>query len=138
MEDRVFSLVVVTPVPQVFEGQVRSLQAPGTDGDFEVLVGHIPMLTSLRPGVVTLRNTDGRSIYAISGGFVEVMRHEATVLAETIERVDSIDVERARDAEKRAQDRIESAASTSVDMSRAQSALARAQNRLRASQLANK
>lgn len=137
MEDRVFSLVVVTPVRQVFEGRVRSLRAPGTNGDFEVLVGHIPMLTSLRPGVVTLRDSDGKSVYAISGGFVEVMRHEATVLAETIERIENIDVERARDAEKRALDRIESAES-SVNVARAQAALARAQNRLRANQMATK
>ena len=129
--DRDFSLVVVTPARQVFEGDVRSLQAPGTDGDFEVLVGHIPMLTSLRPGIVTVGDVGGRSSYSVSGGFVEVMRRKATVLAESIERVEDIDLDRACQAETRAQQRLESAGS-SVDVARAQAALARAQNRIKA------
>ena len=133
MGERVFSLVVVTPARQVFEGDVRSLRAPGTDGDFEVLIGHVPMLTSLRPGIITIRDGGGRSMYAVSGGFVEVMRHQATVLAESIERAEDIDLDRARQAEVRARERLESAGS-SVDMVRAQSALARAQNRIRAAE----
>ncbi|MEE2708184.1 MAG: F0F1 ATP synthase subunit epsilon [Gemmatimonadota bacterium] len=128
---RDFSLVVVTPSRQVFEGAVRSLQAPGTDGDFEVLVGHIPMLTSLRPGIVTVGDAEGRSSYSVGGGFVEVMRRRATVLAESIERVDDIDLDRARQAETRAQERLDSAG-PSIDVARAKAALARAQNRIKA------
>ncbi len=126
---------IVTPSRQVFDGDVRSLQAPGTDGDFEVLVGHIPMLTSLRAGILTIKDGSGRSNYAVSGGFVEVMRHKATVLAETIEESGEIDLDRAKDAEARAEERL-STSGSEVDQFRARLALARAQNRIKASQSA--
>jgi len=134
MNGRNFSLAVVTPDRKVFEGDVHSLQAPGTDGDFEVLVGHVPMLTSLRPGILTVSAAGGRSSYSISGGFVEIMRRKASVLAESIERAEDIDLDRARQAETRAQQRLESEDSN-VDAARAQAALDRAQNRIRTAQI---
>ena len=128
-----FSLVIVTPSRMAFEGEVRSVLAPGTDGYFEVQIGHVPMLSSLQPGVLTVRNDDGRSRYTVSGGFVEVLRSHVTVLAETIEEVSAIDVERAREAEERARQRLESD-EEGVDTDRARSSLDRALNRIKASQ----
>ena len=131
MSERIFPLEVVTPTHQIYEGGVRSLQAPGVDGDFEILIGHIPMITALKTGIMTIRDGSGRNMYAVSGGFVEVLRHQATVLAETIERVEDIDVDRARQAETRARERLGSG-KTDVDINRAQSALNRALNRIKA------
>ncbi len=130
MADR-FSLVIVTPSSMTFEGEVRSVLAPGTDGYFEVLIGHVPMLTSLQPGILTVRNDEGRTQYAVSGGFVEVLRSQVTVLAETIEEVGAIDPERAQQAEERARRRLESA-EEGVDVERAKAALDRALNRIKA------
>ena len=127
-----FSLVIVTPSSMAFEGEVRNVLAPGTDGYFEVLIGHVPMLTSLRPGVLTIRNDDGRTQYTVSGGFVEVLRSQVTVLAETIEEVGAIDLDRARQAEERARRRLESA-EEGVDVDRAKASLDRALNRIKAS-----
>ncbi len=127
-----FSLVIVTPSSMAFEGEVRSVLAPGSDGYFEVLIGHVPMLTSLRPGILTIRNDDGRKRYTVSGGFVEVLRTQMTVLAETIEEVSAIDVDRARQAEERARQRLESS-DDSVDIERAKTSLNRALNRIKAS-----
>ena len=127
-----FSLVIVTPSSMAFEGEVRSVLAPGTDGYFEVLIGHVPMLTSLQPGLLTIRNEDGRTQYTVSGGFVEVLRSRVTVLAETIEEVSAIDVERARQAEERARQRLESD-EEGVDADRAKASLNRALNRIKAS-----
>ena len=101
-----FPLVIVTPSSMAFEGEARSVLAPGTDGYFEVLIGHVPMLTSLRPGLLTIRNDEGRTQYTVSGGFVEVLRAQVTVLAETIEEVGAIDVDRAKQAEERARQRL--------------------------------
>jgi F-type H+-transporting ATPase subunit epsilon len=114
-----------------FEGEARSVLAPGTDGYFEVLIGHVPMLTSLRPGILTIRNDDGRTQYTVSGGFVEVLRSQVTVLAETIEEVGAIDLDRARQAEERARGRLESA-EEGVDVERAKASLDRALNRITA------
>ena len=127
-----FPLVIVTPSSMAFEGEVRSVLAPGSDGYFEVLIGHVPMLTSLRTGILTIRNDDGRKRYTVSGGFVEVLRTQVTVLAETIEEVSAIDVDRARQAEERARQRLESS-EDSVDLERAKTSLNRALNRIKAS-----
>ena len=127
-----FPLVIVTPSSMTFEGEVRSVLAPGSDGNFEVLIGHVPMLTSLRPGVLTIRNDDGRTEYTVSGGFVEVLRSQVTVLAETIEEVSAIDVDRARQAEERARQRLGSG-EEGVDIERAKTSLNRALNRIKAS-----
>jgi F-type H+-transporting ATPase subunit epsilon len=117
-----------------YEGAVRSFQAPGTDGEFEVLTGHVPMLTSLRPGILTIRDTESRHIYAVSGGFVEVLRHQATVLAEAVERADEIDLDRAQQAEARARQRLESGGQK-LDIDRAKASLDRALNRIKVSHL---
>ena len=133
MAERVFPLMVVTPSRVVYEGDVRSLQSPGVEGDFEILIGHIPMLTALRTGIMIIRDASGQNMYAVSGGFVEVLRHQATVLAETIERAEDIDFNRAREAEARARQRLES--EEKIDIARAQASLARALNRIRAIEL---
>jgi F-type H+-transporting ATPase subunit epsilon len=128
-----FPLVVVTPTRLVFEGDARSFQVPGSEGYFQVLIGHIPMLASLTVGILTIQESGGERVYAMTGGFVEVLRQQATVLAETIERAEHIDVERARQAEARARARLASS-DPDVDTARAQQALARALNRIRASE----
>ena len=133
MADRVFPLMVVTPSRVVYEGDVQSLQAPGVVGAFEILIGHIPMLTALRTGIMTIRDESGQNMYAVSGGFVEVLRHQVTVLAETVERAEDIDFNRAREAEARARQRLES--KENIDIVRAQASLARALNRIRAAEL---
>ncbi|MCY3553806.1 MAG: ATP synthase F1 subunit epsilon [Gemmatimonadetes bacterium] len=128
-----FPLVIVTPSSMAFEGEARSVLAPGTDGYFEVLIGHVPMLTSLRPGLLTIRNDEGRTQYTVSGGFVEVLRAQVTVLAETIEEVGAIDLDRARQAEERARQRLGSG-EEDVDVDRARASLDRAVNRIKATQ----
>ena len=126
-----FPLVIVTPSSMAYEGEARSVLAPGADGYFEVLIGHVPMLTSLQPGVLTIRNAGGRTRYTVSGGFVEVLRSQVTILAESIEEVGDIDVARAQQAEERARRRLESA-EEGVDADRAKASLDRAVNRIRA------
>ena len=127
-----YPFVVVTPTSMVYEGPIHSFQAPGTDGEFQVLIGHAPMLTSLRPGILTIRDIKGRHIYSISGGFVEVLRHQATILAESVERADEIDLDRAQQAETRARQRLESV-DQALDIERAEASLERARNRIKAS-----
>ena len=90
------------------------------------------MLTSLQPGILTIRNNEGRKQYTVSGGFVEVLRSQTTVLAETIEEVSAIDINRARQAEERARKRLDSAGED-IDVERAKASLSRALNRINAS-----
>ena len=130
-----FSLEIVTPERVAYSGQVTSLQAPGSEGSFGVLAGHIPLLTALQIGRLRFVEEEGNEVQmAISGGFVEVGREQVAVLAETAERIEEIDVERAESARQRAEERLAKARTEEeVDVARAQAALSRAINRLHTS-----
>lgn len=127
-----FALEVVTPERVAYAGQVSSLQAPGSEGSFGVLAGHIPLLTALQIGRLRFVEAGGSVVQmAISGGFVEVGRTQVAVLAEAAERLDEIDVERAEASRQRAEERLARVQEEQVDVARAQAALARAVNRIR-------
>ena len=126
-----FALEVVTPERVAYSGQVANLQAPGSEGSFGVLAGHIPLLTGLHIGRLRFIEENGDEVQmAISGGFVEVGCEQVAVLAETAERIEEIDVERAEAARQRAEERL-AQVQEGVDVARAEAALARAINRLR-------
>lgn len=131
MTGKEFDLEIVTPKKVVFSGRVDSFSAPGVLGGFQVLHSHAPLLSNLRVGEVKVVDGDGKETrYATSGGFVEVRNNKVIMLAETAERSDEIDIERAKASVARAQERIsERRAGTDID--RARLSLQRALNRLR-------
>jgi F-type H+-transporting ATPase subunit epsilon len=131
MADKSFHLEIVTPKRIVFKGEVTSFSAPGTDGGFQVLHSHAPMLASVKIGKVKISEASGtESHYAISGGFVEVRDNKVILLAETAERTDEIDVERVKAARDRALKRL-AEKYPETDIERAKLALYRALNRLK-------
>ena len=130
----VFALEIVTPERVVYSGQVTSLQAPGTEGSFGVMAGHMPLLASLDIGVLRFADEGGEGVQmAVSGGFAEVGRERVTVLAETAESAGEIDVQRAESSRQRAEERLANRDDVEVDAARARAALMRAQNRLKIS-----
>lgn len=125
-----FKLSVVTPEKIVFEKDVRSIVAPGSEGYLGVLTDHAPLITALIPGILTVTDNAGNDVdYSVAGGFLEVSGNVATVLADAIEDPDGIDVERARQAEQRARERLSRRSDSGIDEVRAETALARALNR---------
>jgi F-type H+-transporting ATPase subunit epsilon len=123
-------LEIVTPQGVTFSASVLSVTVPGVDGDFEVHVGHAPVMSGLRTGVVQIEDTEGYASYAaVIGGFVEVAADHVSVLATLAEMGDDIDAERAQQAKARAEKRIKQAES-GTDLPRAQESLERADNRL--------
>lgn len=127
-----FALEIVTPERVVYSGQVTSLQVPGSEGSFGVLTGHMPLLTSLQMGALRFAEEGGGEVQmAVSGGFTEVGREQVTVLAETAERAEGLDVQRAESARQRAVERLTRRHEEEVDVGRAQMALSRAINRLK-------
>lgn len=131
-----FQLDIVTPEKMVYSGQVASLRAPGADGSFGVLSRHQPMLAALTAGVLSFEEAGGKARnLAISGGFANVARSGVTILAETAELAEEIDLARAQAAYERAQARLSRPAkrdeSETVDDVRARAALMRALWRLR-------
>ncbi|MCX7918918.1 MAG: F0F1 ATP synthase subunit epsilon [bacterium] len=127
-----FLLTIVTPEKKVFEQQIRSIIAPGSEGYLGILAHHAPLITSLIPGKLTIRDNQNQEfIYAISGGFLEVAGNKVTILADAIEKVEEIDIARAKRAEERAREILESRKRDQVEFTRAQAALERALNRIR-------
>ena len=119
---------VVTPERRVIAETVEEVILPGTEGYLGVRPGHAPLLTGLSVGELAYRVGDTFRYVAVSGGFVEVLRHRVSVLAETAERAEEIDVERAENARKRAEDRLASSSDTAFE--RASAKLKRAVTRI--------
>lgn len=95
-------LEVVTPEKMVFSGKVDEVTIPGTEGEFGVLRGHEPFLTSVDIGELYYISAGKRTYYAINTGYAEVTGSKVTVLIETAERADAIDKDRANRAKENA------------------------------------
>jgi F-type H+-transporting ATPase subunit epsilon len=127
------SLEVVTPDQSVVSDEAKIVVAPGTYGEFGVLPGHTSFLTTLKMGMLRYTDAGGSErIVFVNGGFAEVLPKKVTILAESAERRRDIDVERAKAALKRAEERLREAGQREdYDFRRAQVALQRALVRLR-------
>ncbi len=124
---------IVSPDRAAYRGEALRFRAPGTEGAFEVLRGHAPMLAATGVGTVTVTTTAGERVsFTTSGGFVEVLDDHVIMLADTAEPVSGIDVARAKAAEAGARERLASVQSPE-ERAAAQAELDRARNRLRAS-----
>jgi F-type H+-transporting ATPase subunit epsilon len=122
-----FRLSAVTPDKIVFEQDVTSIIAPGMVGYLGILTDHAPLITPLVPGKLEVKDTHGqKSDFFVSGGFLEVSKNVATILADAIEQPSEIDVQRAKRAEERAKERLKHRESPNIDVARAEAALLRA------------
>jgi F-type H+-transporting ATPase subunit epsilon len=126
-------LEVVTPEKVVVSEEAQIVASPGALGEFGVLSGHTPFLTSLQTGIIRYTDANGKERYVfVSGGFVEALPDKVTVLAESAERRKDIDLERAKEALARAEKRLaEDRSREDVDFNRARAALERATVRIR-------
>jgi len=127
------SLEVVTPDGSVVSDEAKIVVAAGTYGEFGVLPGHTSFLTTLKTGMLRYTDAGGSErIVFVNGGFAEVLPKKVTILAESAERRRDIDLERAKAALKRAEERLREAGQREdYDFRRAQVALQRALVRLR-------
>lgn len=122
---------VVTPDGPVYESDVEMVSTKAKTGELGILPGHIPMVAPLQIGAVRLKLEDGKSdMVAVSGGFLEVRPEKVTILAQTAEQSDEIDLDRAMQARERAEKRLQEKQQESIDFRRAELALQRAVNRI--------
>lgn len=77
---------LLTPKGPVYTGDAVSVQLPGTDGLFEVLTGHAPLIAALKPGPVTIKSSSGQHAYAIGEGLAEVLGDQVIVLTELVDQ----------------------------------------------------
>jgi F-type H+-transporting ATPase subunit epsilon len=121
---------IITPSKITFSGGAKSITIPGTLGSFQVLFNHAPLMSTFEIGLVKVNIDNNRTLFfATGGGTIEVNKNNILVLADSLEEVSLIDVERAGRALERAKKRIEEK-SPDTDLDRAQSALKRAVNRI--------
>ena len=124
-------LEIVTPEMSVVSEDVQIVMAPGTLGEFGVLKNHTPFMTTLNLGTVHYKDVNGNERFVfVSGGFAEALPDKVTILAESAERRAEIDLERAKSALKRAEDRLASEDSKATNYERARVALQRALHRI--------
>ncbi len=125
-------LEIVTPEKIVVSQEVDSVVAPGTDGEFGVLPGHIHFLTGIVPGELRYNTGAGKESMAVTTGFAEVSNDKVSILVDAAEKASEIDAERARQAMERARERLGKDRRTEdIDTLRAEAALIRAIMRIR-------
>jgi F-type H+-transporting ATPase subunit epsilon len=129
-------LIIVTPQRQLLREKVASVQLPGASGQLGILPGHAPLITELGNGELSYKSSGAGEpvVLAVLSGFAEVLPERVTVLAETAERPEEIDVERAKKALERAEKRLTST-DPEVDWDRATVALQRALVRIKVGEL---
>ena len=119
-------LEILTPEKSVFKGEVTSIQLPGSNGLFGVLNKHAPFLTDVEPGILNIKHPELTSMF-IGGGFFEVQNNKAVILADSIEKIEEIDINRVNESVKRAKARL--AEKKNIDVLRANRSLKRALER---------
>ncbi|HVS43419.1 MAG TPA: F0F1 ATP synthase subunit epsilon [Candidatus Dormibacteraeota bacterium] len=125
---------LVTAEGRLVSREADFVIAPGVEGDLGVLPRHIPLLTPLRAGEVTVRNEGNDEYLFVGGGFLEVLPDKVLILADAAERAEDIDEARAEEARRRAQQLLEEKVE-GVDTAAAAAALERAVMRLRVAEL---
>jgi F-type H+-transporting ATPase subunit epsilon len=120
---------IVTPDGIAFAGEVTSCTAPGANGQFQILKDHAPFLAILQIGELRVQMQDGEKLLATSGGFLEVKDNIISIIVESAEFADDIDVSRAKEGEKRARERLDEKGE--IDLAKAEVSYLRALNRLK-------
>ncbi len=104
MSDKYIQFEIVTPERTVLKEKVSQVTVPTKEGEITVLPNHIPLVAVLVPGVIEVKTPKGDvEVMAVSGGFIEVLKDKVVILADTAERAEEIDIDRAEEARKRAE-----------------------------------
>jgi F-type H+-transporting ATPase subunit epsilon len=120
-------LEIVTPQGLVFSEEVDEVTAAGSEGEFGVLPGHVPFVTTLKIGILTCKKGNETKYFFVNWGYAEIGAEKVMILADSAESSEEIDLERAMAARKRAEERLKHA--ENVDFTRAEAALERAVTR---------
>ncbi len=124
-----FSINIATPKGKMFSGEILSCMAQGTDGKFQVLTNHAPLISMINVGEMKIELENNKNEFlSTGGGFLEVENNEMNIVVETAEWAKDIDVDRAKAAKERAEKRLDD--KKDMDVDRASAALMRALSRL--------
>ena len=125
---RQLNLEILTPYGKYFAGDVDWIQIRSEDFLMQILPNHAPLVSSVVISKMIIKNGTHEDLYAIGGGVIRVEKGKTTLLLNSIEGKNDIDIDRANDAKTRAEKRLEN--KDEIDVTRAKSALERALNRI--------
>lgn len=128
-DSKLFNLKVVTPSRIFYEGPVEMVELKTTEGDIGILKGHIPLTAVISPGALIIKESEDTKEAALIDGIVRILQDSVTILAQSCEWPDEIDVNRANEAKIRAERRL-SGQDGEVNFQRAELALKRSLIRL--------
>ena len=123
-------LIILTPYGRYFEGNVSFLNVRSEDYDLGIYPGHSPLISTVAISKMIIRFGDKEYLYAVGGGIINIDKEKVTLILNSVERSDEIDIARAQKAKKRAEERLNSQNKDEVDVNRAKLALLRALNRI--------
>jgi F-type H+-transporting ATPase subunit epsilon len=104
-DNKTIKFEITTPERVVLKENVQQVTVPTRNGEITVLPNHIPLVSILQPGVIEVVKADGeREVISVSGGFIEVLKDKVVILADSAERAEEIDIDRAETARKKAED----------------------------------
>ena len=124
-------LEIVTPEKLAYQDEVDSVQLPGSEGELGVLPHHAPLVSTLGAGELRLRKGGTEESFAIVGGFLQVLPDKVVVMAETADMASEIDLEKAQEARRQAEQALEGGYVEGADLSAARAALQAALIRIR-------
>ena len=122
---------VITPERKVYEDDVDMVIAPGSEGYLGILPHHAPLLTGLGPGEFRVKKGGSEEVLAVFGGFMDVRGDRVTVLTDSAERPEEIDLQAAQEARERAQQALAAGTLNAADEARARASLQRELMRIR-------
>ena len=128
------NLEIITPEKVIYKDTIDSITVPGTQGGFQVLKDHAPLISTLEIGIITVKKNGSTNYYTTGGGTIEVLNNKVLILADSVELIEKIDIDRAELAKKRAEERLAKKHEEKIDIVRAEAALERAINRLKATE----
>ncbi len=126
------NLEIITPEKIIYKDSVDSITVPGTKGMFQVLKDHAPLMSTIEIGVITLKKNDVNTYLTTAGGTIEVLNNNVLILADSVEVINDIDIDRAESAKTRAEENLKRKKEEEIDGVRAELALKRAINRINA------
>jgi F-type H+-transporting ATPase subunit epsilon len=116
-------LEIVTPEKLAYQDEVDSVQLPGSEGELGVLPHHAPLVSTLGAGELRLRKGSEEESFAIVGGFLQVLPDKVVVMAETADMASEIDLEKAQEARRQAEQALESGFVEGADLAAARASL---------------
>jgi len=126
------NLEIITPEKIIYKDSVDSITVPGTKGMFQVLKDHAPLMSTIEIGVITIKKNDVNTYLTTAGGTIEVLNNNVLILADSVEVINDIDIDRAESAKTRAEENLKRKKEEEIDGVRAELALKRAINRINA------